>query len=89
MSAIIDIASDADAAAASLLGAPPAGSGKKSVLFFWADWHAPSNTGGPFDTVVQTLAGQDGGVQFYRVLAEGAMELSRKVRQYNLQSLPY
>ncbi|KAL9183060.1 hypothetical protein ACHAXT_004847 [Thalassiosira profunda] len=77
-SSIVDIATDADAA--SLLGA-----GKKSILFFWADWHAPSNAGGPFDTVVKTLAGQSDAVQFYRVLAEGAVELSRK---HNVNTVP-
>lgn len=83
MSAIIDIANDEAAAAASLLGAPGGGvDGAKSILFFWAEWHAPSSAGGPFDTVVTTLARQDGGggVRFFRVLAEGAPGLSRKVR---------
>lgn len=78
MSTIIDIASDSDAANASLLG--DVGGGSKSILFFWADWHAPSNSGGPFDTVVKALAQQnDGSVKFYRVLAEEAPALSQKV----------
>lgn len=83
MSAIVDISNDNDAAAASLLDAPAAASAdnRKSILFFWAEWHAPSNAGGPFDTVVRTLAQQnDGSVRFYRVLAEEAAGLSRKVR---------
>ena len=73
--AIVDISNDA--AAASLL---ESSSGEKSVLFFWAEWHAPSNSGGPFDTVVKTLAQQnDGSVKFYRVLAEECPKLSQKV----------
>ncbi len=86
-SVIIDISNDRDAADASLLGLPlPGGSSSssnnnnKSILFFWAEWHAPSISGGPFDTVVKTLAQQnDGSVKFYRVLAEEAPKLSRKV----------
>ena len=72
---IIDISNDA--AAASLLDSSR---GEKSILFFWAEWHAPSNSGGPFDTVVKTLAQQnDGSVKFYRVLAEECPKLSQKV----------
>ena len=80
MASIIDIANDKDASSASLLDG--GNTGCKAVLFFWADWHAPSNTGGPFDTVLKTLAQQtnDGSIQFYRVLAEEAPKLSRKVR---------
>lgn len=87
--AIIDISNDRDAADASLLDSQSfkggddssSSSSHKSILFFWAAWHAPSNTGGPFDTVVRTLAEQnnDGTVKFYRVLAEDAPKLSRKV----------
>ena len=74
--AITDIANDKDT---SLLDNS---SGSKSILFFWADWHEPSNVGGPFDMVLKTLAEQnnDGSVQFYKVLAEEAPKLSRKVR---------
>jgi thioredoxin-like negative regulator of GroEL len=80
VSIIIDISNDKDAASASLLESSSSSSGKKSILFFWAEWHAPSNSGGPFDTVLKTLAEQnDGSVQFYRVLAEEAPKLSRKV----------
>ena len=80
VSIIIDISNDKDAASASLLESSNSSSGKKSILFFWAEWHAPSNSGGPFDTVLKTLAEQnDGSVQFYRVLAEEAPKLSRKV----------
>jgi len=81
VSIITDIANDKDAASASLLeSSNSSSSGKKSILFFWAEWHAPSNSGGPFDTVLKTLAEQnDGSVQFYRVLAEEAPKLSRKV----------
>ena len=80
VSIIIDIANDKDAASASLLESSNSSSGKKSILFFWAEWHASSNSGGPFDTVLKTLAEQnDGSVQFYRVLAEEAPKLSRKV----------
>ena len=89
---IIEITNDTEATAASLLddatNGNGNGSGNKSILFFWAEWHAPSNTGGPFDLVVKTLASQnsdgdadgDGSIQFYRVLAEDAPKLSRKVR---------
>ena len=89
MSPIIDISNDADAAGASLLD-DTNGSGSKSILFFWADWHQPSNTGGPFDTVVKTLAQQnDGSVKFYRVLAEEAPKLSQKVCRICVVWLPY
>ena len=75
---IFEIANDKDAT--SLLKPPENGSSRKSILFFWAEWHAPSNSGGIFDTVVKTLANQnDGSVQFYRVCAEEAPTLSRKV----------
>lgn len=78
-SAIIDISNDHDAADASLLGVD--NNGKKTILFYWAEWHAPSSSGGPFDTVVKSLAQQnDGSVIFYRVLAEEAPKLSRKVQ---------
>ena len=78
-SVITDISNDHDAADASLFTGGK-NNGKKSILFFWADWHAPSNSGGPFDTVVKSLAQQnDGSVIFYRVLAEEAPKLSRQV----------
>ena len=75
MVSIIDISNDKDA---SLLNNS---NGRKSILFFWADWHEPSNVGGPFDMVLKTLAEQnnDGSVQFCKVLAEEAPKLSRKV----------
>ena len=76
MVSITDISNDKDT---SLLDS----GGRKSILFFWADRHEPSNVGGPFDMVLKTLAEQnnDGGsnVQFYKVLAEEAPKLSRKV----------
>lgn len=79
MVSIIDIANDKDAASASILELSNGG-GKKSIVYFWAEWHAPSNSGGPFDTVLKTLAEQnDGSIQFYRVLAEESPKLSRKV----------
>ena len=76
-STIVDINNDNEAKAASLFDAVTA----KSVLFFWADWHAPSAAGGPFDSVVKALAGQSetDGVKIYRVLAEEAPTLSQKV----------
>lgn len=86
MSSIIDIANDNDATGASLLDSLNDGSSSKSIMFFWAEWHAPSNSGGLFDTVVKTLAQQnDGSVQFYRVLAEEAPKLSRK---HNVTTVP-
>jgi len=75
--AIIDISNDKDASLLDSSGH------NKSILFFWADWHEPSNVGGPFDMVLKTLAEQnndDSNVQFYKVLAEEAPKLSRKVR---------
>lgn len=82
MSSPVDINNDTEAKAASLLDASSS-AGQKSVLFFWAEWHAPSAAGGPFDTVVKALAGQSGsdGVTIYRVLAEEAPTLSQKVSQ--------
>jgi len=50
---IIEIANDTDAT--SLLDPPTEGSSRKSILFFWAEWHPPSNSGGIFDTVVCPL----------------------------------
>ena len=78
-SAIVDINNDTEAKAASLLDSSPVG--QKRVLFFWAEWHAPSAAGGPFNAVVKALAGQSGsdGVTIYRVLAEEAPTLSQKV----------
>lgn len=56
------------------------------ILFFWAEWHSPSNAGGPFDTVFKALVQQnDGSVKFYRVLAEEAPKLSRK---HNVTTVP-
>eukprot|EP00986_Skeletonema_menzelii_P005499 scaffold2028_cov158-Skeletonema_menzelii.AAC.8 len=83
---IVDINNDTEAKAASLLDASSS-AGQKSVLFFWAEWHAPSAAGGPFDTVVKALAGQSGsdGVTIYRVLAEEAPTLSQK---YNVTTVP-
>jgi hypothetical protein len=81
-SPIVDINNDTEAKAASLLDAAASSSaGHKSVLFFWAEWHAPSAAGGPFDMVVKALAGQNSGdgVKIYRVLAEEAPTLSQKV----------
>lgn len=78
-STIVDINNDTEAKAASLLDSSPVG--QKRVLFFWAEWHAPSAAGGPFDAVVKALAGQSesDGVTIYRVLAEEAPTLSQKV----------
>lgn len=84
-SPIVDINNDNEAKAASLVDAAEASSsaGHKSVLFFYAEWHAPSAAGGPFDMVVKALAAQSGdGVKIYRVLAEEAPTLSQKVRAY-------
>ena len=78
----VDIINDDEAKAASLLDTSSPTDGQKTVLYFWAEWHAPSAIGGPFDTVVKTLTAQNGAdvVKFYRVLAEEAPTLSRKVR---------
>mmetsp|Transcript_13273 Transcript_13273/g.28680 ORF Transcript_13273/g.28680 Transcript_13273/m.28680 type:complete len:386 (-) Transcript_13273:264-1421(-) len=88
-SSITDIDNDEDAASSSLLLDDSPANSTKSVLFFWAEWHSPSNTGGPFDTVVKTLAKQsdaDGReVRFYRVLAEAAPRLSGR---HNVNTVP-
>lgn len=82
-SPILDINNDAEANKADVSNQQ-----QKSVLFFWAEWHAPSASG-PFHTVIQTLATQqqDGNnaIQFYRVLAEETPSLSQ---QYNVTSVP-
>jgi hypothetical protein len=83
---MIEIANDDDAARASLLESPPDNASEsKSILFFWADWHAPSRPGGAFDDAARALVaanrGDDSGVRFYHVMAEEAPRLSRKVRQ--------
>ena len=88
--AMIDIANDDDAARASLLESPNpadgvASSSPKSILFFWADWHPPSSPGGAFDAAARALAarGDPSGAaaRFYRVSAEGAPRLSRRVSE--------
>ena len=87
---MIDIANDDDAARASLLESPNpadgvASSSPKSILFFWADWHPPSSPGGAFDAAARALAarGDPSGAaaRFYRVSAEGAPRLSRRVSE--------
>lgn len=82
----VDIINDDEAKAASLLDTSSPTDGQKTVLYFWAEWHAPSAIGGPFDTVVKTLTAQNGAdvVKFYRVLAEEAPTLSRKVRVHRM-----
>lgn len=66
----------------------------KSILFFWADWHAPSRPGGAFDDAARALLaasrGDDSGIRFYRIMAEGAPRLSRKVRRgfFSFRPLP-
>ncbi len=84
---MIEIANDDDAARASLLESPPAiAAAKKSILFFWADWHGPSRPGGAFDDAARALLatnlGGDSDVRFYRVVAEEAPRLSRKVSRF-------
>jgi Grx4 family monothiol glutaredoxin len=82
-SPIVDINNDAEANKADVSNNQQ----QKSVLFFWADWHAPSASGA-FHTVIQTLATQqqdDNAIQFYRVLAEETPSLSQ---QYNVTSVP-
>ena len=87
---LIDIANDTQALllldSSSTTAAATSGS---SILFFWADWHAPSSPGGSFHVAIQTLAdssssrsSNNNNVTFYRVLAEGAPNLSRKVRLF-------
>lgn len=87
MIVLTDIANDDDATRASLLLDLPstaAATAGSIILFFWADWHAPSSPGGAFHVAIQTLADSsscsNNNVTFYRVLAEGAPNLSRKVR---------
>lgn len=56
--------------------------GQKSILFFWADWHPSSSPGGSFDAVFNALA-KDAATdaKFYRVEAEAALGVSKKVRR--------
>lgn len=67
----INISSDSDASLISL--------GSKSIIFFWANWHPSSSKGGAFDTVFNTLAKDAKDVKFYRVEAEEALGVSKKV----------
>ena len=69
---VIDISNDASSSLIS--------TGSKSVLFFWADWHPSSRPGGSFDAVFHTLAKDaTDAVKFYRVEAEEALGVSKKV----------
>lgn len=61
---------------------------KKSVLYFWADWHDASRPNGSFDTVFRSLASamtesskdpSSCNIEFFRVEAEAVPELSLKV----------
>jgi hypothetical protein len=86
--ALIDIANETQALLLLDLPSTAAATGGSIILFFWADWHAPSSPGGAFHSAIQTLANSSSSssssntnnVTFYRVLAEGAPSLSRKVR---------
>ena len=69
MSAIININSDAT----------PIEEGHKSIIFFWAEWHPSSSPGGSFDAVFNALAKDTMDVKFYRVEAEAALGVSKKV----------
>ena len=70
MSTIININNDAT---------PIEAAGHKSILFFWAEWHPSSSAGGSFDAVFNTLAMETADVKFYRVEAEAALGVSKKV----------
>ena len=62
-----------------LVGLPPSNNGKKSVILFWASWHDASSSGGQMDVVFRSLASMNQqNVEFFRVEAEAAPELSLK-----------
>ena len=88
---MIDIANDDDAERASLLESSPTANVGEVVE---ADWHAPSRPGGAFDDAARALLaasrGDDSGIRFYRIMAEGAPRLSRKVRRgfFSFRPLP-
>lgn len=50
---------------------------KKSVLFFWADWHEPSKVGGQMHSIVDGLSLKYGDIDFYTVEAEAVPEVSQ------------
>jgi hypothetical protein len=85
---LIDIANETQASLLLDLPSTAAATGGSIILFFWADWHVPSSPGGAFHVAIQTLANSSSSssssntnnVTFYRILAEGAPNLSRKVR---------
>ena len=52
--------------------------GDKSVIFFSAEWHEPSKTGGQMDTVFSLLSTQYPGITFIKVDAESLATLSEK-----------
>ena len=86
---LIDIANETQALLLLDLSSTTAAATSGSIiLFFWADWHVPSSPGGAFHVAIQTLAdsssssSSNNNVTFYRVLAEGAPNLSRKVRLF-------
>eukprot|EP00956_Cyclotella_meneghiniana_P008029 scaffold10683_cov94-Cyclotella_meneghiniana.AAC.13 len=75
MSAVINVSNDAT----------PIETGHKSVLFYWAEWHPSSSSGGSFDVVFNALAKDAADVKFYRVEAEAALGVSKK---YNVTAVP-
>ena len=74
MSSVINVSNDAT----------PIETGYKSVLFYWAEWHPSSNSGGSFDVVFNALAKDAAAdVKFYRVEAEAALGASKKVCDFS------
>jgi thioredoxin-like negative regulator of GroEL len=61
------------------------GAESKICLFFWADWHAPSQEGGQMHDVLQTLAKKYKDICFARVNAE---ELPEVATEYNVTVVP-
>ena len=64
---------------------PPVIAGKSSVILIWASWDDNSSPGGAVDKIFTTLSNQpdlasSNKVNFYRVEAEAAPDLCRKVR---------
>jgi Grx4 family monothiol glutaredoxin len=57
----------------------------RSVLFFWANWHEPSKSGGQMDVVVNELASQYSNISFLKIEAEVCPIISSK---YDIEVVP-
>lgn len=52
---------------------------ERSLLFFWAEWHEPSKTGGQMQSIYQTLSTKYERIKFYTVEAEKYPRISESL----------